>query len=343
MKKVSVICLVFFVSTLFLGCVPGHFLGSTITPTFTNTKTPTNTSTQTPTPTRRPTSLPRCNDQDLGDLDDPGVPPTTTRKDGPGVGFLQYDLTNFYVSQRSMHDRVVTVAIQRDFSSDEFAIMWKEFGGFPFSSYTIVIGNDLQYDADVLQFGEYGVGFESSNVIMKNEYWAHGIYHAWIGNGFRQYNDARWLMEGFTTYYGFRQSGGQYKENMRNTYSLYKEIVDSGKEVPLSSISHITPSNMDTMEHYWKGAMVAYMLDLELKNTGHHIGEVARELYLDYGVYSQGYPTDQVILDVFNEISGTDFSIFFEKYIFGIEPLPLDSKNFIWVCHDNNVYIPPIP
>ncbi len=309
-------------------------------------------------PTYTPVSTPVCDDQTVLENDDHGIPEKTNRIDGPGWDFAQFDELDFYVYQANLHNRLVTVAIEKDYwGIDEkertifseyifhtWNLFWDEFGGFPFARYSLVIGDDLPYDADKYHYGEFGTGWETSLTDdWENYMWGHGIYHAWVGNGFRQYDDARWLMEGFTEYYGVRQSPPDYIQQMQIHYSLYMDIVNSGKEIPLSDIKEIHPGDMYTLEHYWKGALVAYMLDLELKATGNHIGEVARELYQRFGVYSQGYPTNDEILNIINEISGSDYSQFFDDYIYGLKPLPIDPSTFVWVCHDSNVYTKPIP
>ena len=46
-----------------------------------------------------------------------------------------------------------------------------------------------------------------------------------------------------------------------------------------------------------------------------------------------GYPTNDEILRTFNEVSATDFTDFFNRYIYGSERLPV-PENFDRVCHD---------
>ena len=61
--------------------------------------------------------------------------------------------------------------------------------------------------------------------------------------------------------------------------------------------------------------------------------EVMRILYQRYGIESQGQVTTDQIQAVAEEVSGTDFSDFFDDFIYGTAPLPLDGISFDWVCH----------
>lgn len=259
-----------------------------------------------------------------------------------------YNEADYDVFQKEMHNRTVVVAIAKDFGPsneavrttlanhifETWAIFWKEFGGFPFQSYTVVLGDDLPHDAEKTGSGEYGEGFETSfdPYLTNFQYYSHGIYHAWNGNAFRQYQEGRWFMEGVTEYYGFRQSRDTfYVEGLKYAYQKYIEAYNAGRDVPLSSIND--RGNPDWL-HYWKGALVAYLLDKELANHGHHLGEVARIIYQRYGVEYQGRPTDEEILAVISEVSGADFTDFYNKYIDGTDSLPLDGRDFEWICHE---------
>lgn len=305
------------------------------TPSTTNipTKAPTPTITFTPTPV--PTST------------DTGMPATANRTSSHG-NYLKYDEAKYDVFQKTMHYRTVTVAIEKGFGTNSMTdrkilaehifntwdVFWNEFGGFPFKSYTVVIGDNLPYDADKKGKGEKGEGFETSYdpYLTNYQYYSHGIYHAWNGNAFRQSGEGRWFMEGVTEYYGFRESKNTfYIEGLKFAYTKYKEAYDNGKDVALCTIND--KGNPEWL-HYWKGALVAYMLDKELANDGHNIGQVAKTIYTRYGVESEGKPTDKQILAIIAEVSGKDFTDFYNNYICGTEPLPLDGIHFDKIPHE---------
>jgi hypothetical protein len=276
-----------------------------------------------------------------------GIPAVATRVNFDAPDFLRYDETNYDVFQTVIHCRTVTVAIAKNFGSNTYDdrttlkdyifetwnTFWNEFGGFPFKYYTVVIGYDLPYDAEKSGRGEMGEGFETSwdPYLTNYEYYSHGMYHAWNGNAFRQYQEGRWFMEGVTEYYGLRQSKGYYTWGLNYAYQRYIETYNAGRDMALCSIND--QGNPDWL-HYWKGGLVAYMLDRELATNGHHLGEVARVVYQRYGVLSQGTPTDSEFLSILTEVSGRDFTDFYNKYICGTAPLPLDGVHFDWISHD---------
>jgi hypothetical protein len=246
-----------------------------------------------------------------------------------------------------LHCRTVTIAIAKDFGSNSIAdrltlkdhvfetwnTFWEEFGGFPFQYYTIVIGDDLPYDAEKPGNGEWGEGFETSYdpYLTNYHYYSHGMYHAWNGNAFRQFEERRWFMEGVTSYYGMRQSRNTfYLQGLRLAYRQYIDVYNAGRDVPLCSIRD--RGNPDLL-HYTKGALVAYMMDRELAIDGNHVGEVARIVYQRYGVENQGAPTDSELLAILTEVSGKSFMNFYNDYICGTTPLPLDGIHFDWIPH----------
>lgn len=280
-------------------------------------------------------------DQYPGALSVPGAPSESNRMDNIQTDFLKYDNVNFDVFQRTIHNRSITVAIHKNFamsidqrsSLSEFvfntwAIFWKEFGGFAFKSYTVVIGDNLPYSNS----GEFGIGFEHStpfDEIGYKQLYAHGIYHAWNGTAF---NGKQWFKEGVTQYYGNRLSGDFSGRWMESEYNSYISAYNEGRDLSLDSIEYAGTENNPYALQYRKGALVAYMLDKELNKTGHHIGGVMKLIYQKYGIGSQGDVTTVQFLSALNELSGKDFTEFFNRYIYGKEKLPVDGS-FEWICH----------
>jgi hypothetical protein len=168
-----------------------------------------------------------CDDQDIeDDLSDPGNPAEPTRTETYPDPVLQYNDVDFDVFQREMHNRIVTVAIAKNFALEQsssatseflfntWVIFWNEYGGFPFDSYTVVMDYDLTWAGS-----GFGRGIEVSNNDKEN--WAHEMYHAWNGNAFRQEEQRTWFMEGVTVYYGIRQSGNSFSDRMNEYFGWY--------------------------------------------------------------------------------------------------------------------------
>jgi hypothetical protein len=291
---------------------------------------------------------PSCYDFKVSDLSNPGNPPQPTRsEDYNPPGFLSYDAASFYIYTKKMHERLVTVAFEKnskgfneeerklfsEFVFDTWAIYWKEYGGFPFESYTITVIPNGQFGT----IGERGLGFEydiSLWPIFEKQVVAHGIYHAWNGNVFMQDNERKWFVEGVTQYYGQRNTDN-YIGYMQSCYDKYIAAYNTGQDVALDTIIWSGSIGNPYLLQYWKGALVAYMLDMELSKTGNHLGQVAKLVYEKFGINSGkiGVTTPEY-LNAFNTVSGKDYTDFFSKYIYGTEKLPLSKNDFKWICHD---------
>jgi Domain of unknown function (DUF4214) len=290
-----------------------------------------------------------CNDQNVGNLADPGYPATSTLVDmyNDDPDFLKYDHVNFDVFQRQMHNRLVTVAVHKnhelayadrvvfsEFVFNTWAIFWKEYGGFPFPSYTFLIGHNLPYG----EISAYGQGNATPHT--RTDWTAHEMYHAWNGCAFRQENQRTWLMEGVTMYMGSMRQQKEYtfESIMRSCYYEYDQFYTSGQDRPIGDMGYNQDGYLLNGDHHFvaiKGLLITYLLDKELSLTGRHIGEVMRLIYQRYGAEYKGSISNQQILSIFNEVSGVDFTDFFNRYIYGAEKLPLDGKTFEWICHND--------
>ena len=248
---------------------------------------------------------------------------TRTNK-GTDIGqILQENIEDYFVFQKEMHNRIIKVAFKKDFKIEEkekeylsefifntWGRYWKEFGGFAYKDYTVMFGDNLPYYGNA-----FPTGFQTHDPLTHGI--AHEMYHAWNGGSFRQENERSWFMEGVTTYYD-----GRHQEDTLSSCvigNVYKELLigSYGKDRAIGDLS-MSDSTYDQNVHSFvanKGALIAFLLDKELEKTGHHIGEVARLLFQRYGLESMGYPTNEEILSTFNEVSGSDFADFFNRYI----------------------------
>jgi hypothetical protein len=340
-------------------------------PTMTSTTAPTETATVPPTspPTSTPTQVP-CNDLQVGDLTDPGNPVSAVRVENPqfnpNVSYplknsLSYNQKDYHVFTREMHNRLITVAVIKDkdnlalakvyanYIFDTWATMWNIVGGFPFTSYTVVARETRGCPA--FQAFSFGSGFELANGIKDRYVTAHEIFHSFAHF---YIEDQSWLQEGLATYYGARLADvgsslvakhEKYQEQINAEANQY--LGNGDRDVALTSMTYADPFNSSrtfSNQPYHKGAMVYYLLDAELKASGHNLDEVVRELYQRFGVLDQTrYITVQDLKDVVDEISGKKFDDFFSKYIYGNEPLPVSPGQFVWICHDNNPAQIPLP
>lgn len=285
-----------------------------------------------------------CEDQDVGDTSDPGVPVEPTRNDTPyPLKDFEYDNENYDIFEKEIHNRPVIVAIAKDvelLDSEKaeiaayvfylWSLYWQEYGGFPYPSYTVVLGKDVTLtDAS-------GVGMQlriENDRVLFNNVLSHEIYHAWDGNVFRPKQERWWFGEGATVYYDTRQTTSwHYKHQLPQYYYYYQEILQNNQDMPLEE-QIIGAADYDHAFTAQKGALVVYLVDCELNKLGHHLGEVTRLLYQRFGnIEGANYDTND-ILNAVNDVSGEDFTDFFNKYIYGTEVLPLLGDDFGWICH----------
>ena len=80
-----------------------------------------------------------------------------------------------------------------------------------------------------------------------------------------------------------------------------------------------------------------YLMDVELKVLGHNLDDVIRVLYEENSIYEEQkispWLTSKTTIE---EVSGQDFTDFFDKYITGTDIYPIDPSFFVWICHNNN-------
>ena len=80
---------------------------------------------------------------------------------------------------------------------------------------------------------------------------------------------------------------------------------------------------------YHKGALVALLLDLTIRQLSGHarsLDDVMRRLYEEFGKTGIGY-TEADYVRLVNEVAGRNMQAYFDKFIYGTAPLlePLDK------------------
>jgi predicted metalloprotease with PDZ domain len=320
-----------------------------VAPAATTTGTATAMQTATPrimpttTSTATPTSTP-----DYSSLGNPATPIPYSSEWIPS-GFLQYNDADFDVFRRTMHNRPVTIAFAKDvplsnsqrrkvaeFALDTWAMWWEVFGGFPWPSYTIVIRNEPRRSPA----GELGIGWEDDAKHLSRsgdyeEFVGHGIFHAWWGNFVEHASNhvdpatpEGWASEGFTQYYGDRAGGPTvYRQWIREHWSDYQRMRGTKYDVPLIEMGAYAERTGDKeywRKVYWKGALVAYMIDQKLHEKGLNLDHLMRHMYERFGLTRQRYETEDVRTSL-ETITGQSWGDFFSKYVYGTQPLPLDG------------------
>jgi predicted metalloprotease with PDZ domain len=170
---------------------------------------------------------------------------------------------------------------------------------------------------------------------------AHELFHVWNGKRIRpavlgpfdytreSYTRDLWVVEGITTYYTdllLRRAGlitpQRYLEKLAESISRFQTLPGRGVQ-PLADASFDTwikfyrpDANTPnaTISYYQKGALVALLLDLEIRRaTGNarSMDDLMRLLWARYGVPDTGF-AEGAVESAAAEVAGTDLRAFFD-------------------------------
>jgi predicted metalloprotease with PDZ domain len=191
---------------------------------------------------------------------------------------------------------------------------------------------------------------------------AHEFFHVWNVKRLRPlglgpfdytgevYTRSLWFAEGVTTYYSYLilyrcglWNQQEFLDRLANEIRQLRN--EPGREMMSAESSsfhawfydgapQLQKTNLanSTISYYNKGAILGMLLDLEIRErTGGRksLDDVLRSMYKKFyqvpatGYYlpGRGY-TEHDILETVNEVSGSDFTPFFQKYVEGTQPLP---------------------
>jgi len=184
---------------------------------------------------------------------------------------------------------------------------------------------------------------------------AHEFFHVWNVKRLRAaglgpfdytretYTTLLWAMEGITEYYTdllLVRAGlltpERYLERLADDIVTLQST--SGRRVQSLEcasfdawIKFYRPdenSANTSVSYYLKGAIVAALLDLELRQrtaNEYALDDVMRYLYQTYPYEVPGVPERKGYLDAIREVTGQDLAAFFERYIAGVDELPYDA------------------
>jgi predicted metalloprotease with PDZ domain len=204
-----------------------------------------------------------------------------------------------------------------------------------FNSTVITLGPHTDWESGRFQTNLLGIS-------------SHELFHSWnvirikpkelspLNFTKENYFSTGWVMEGITTYYGdllLARSGvidlegffqeinqwmGRHFDNFgRHQYSLAQSSFDLWLDGYVAGI----PGRKVSI--YIKGALVALMLDLEIRRITHDtqsLDVLMRRLWAEFGATQIGYTAEDV-KEIVSTIAGEDLSEFFELFVDGTEPL----------------------
>jgi hypothetical protein len=92
-------------------------------------------------------------------------------------------------------------------------------------------------------------------------------------------------------------------------------------------------ADTDQFIHYvHKGTLIAYLLDKQLTEDGSSLDELMRYMFQNFN-HGQSLYSSEDLRDAANAITGEDYTKFFDDYVFGNAPLPMDVDTefeFFW-------------
>jgi predicted metalloprotease with PDZ domain len=232
------------------------------------------------------------------------------------------------------------------------------FGNLPYPHYTFIVhlangaGGLEHRDSTVLLADRWsfrGPGYENFLGLV-----AHEFFHLWNGKRIRPavlgpfdytreaYTRELWVVEGITTYYTdllLRRAGlitpQRYLDKVAEQVTRYLAV--PGRMIqPLEDASFDawikfyrpdanTPNA--TISYYQKGALVALLLELEIRRATENarsLDDVMRLLWERWGSRDVGFP-EGAVEAVASEVAGRDLKPLFDRWLRGTEELDFDA------------------
>ena len=233
---------------------------------------------------------------------------------------------------------------------------WHIFGGSPFGRLVVKIPvEDVTHEGQIVArgeamgylFGTYGVPTQGGEYLWASP--AHEMFHCWnmvsirrLANQIARYGGRYWFAEGVADYYAVR---AQYHSLPNWPYNqieqAWEEYVDFLSVYPSDFALDNPPEDLPWGYRmiYMKGRLVAYLLDKEIRahsGGATRLDDVMRYLY-EYYSPENPYTTEDVLMAI-NTVTGSDFSSFFDSYVYGTKRLPLDGDGFKIVASDVAAY-----
>ncbi len=275
--------------------------------------------------------------------------------------YLNYSSETHDVYEYHLHGVKVVIAFGNEVSTSYnkqnvadkwfniFNRLWYKFLYFPIDEYRIVIQNDGAIVAE----DTLGLFYPPSEIewlmSQSGSKQSHEVCHAWIGaviNVERNYggeyfdpvteDSDKWILEGFDSLYGNLGLEPLTAVDFINSAELpyYDEFIAEGLDLPLVDmpVYFMTPN---ARTYYVKGEIFALYLHKILYNNASLTLNQFMQLWISK--YNLTYAGSDIpenlmstpeLLQELNEFSGLDFTEDFQKYVYGIERIPIYSVTY---------------
>jgi predicted metalloprotease with PDZ domain len=176
------------------------------------------------------------------------------------------------------------------------------------------------------------------------QWFSHQVFHTWNawspGGMASQSDEEQWFIEGIDVYYeskvlldlGILTEHTVLKDLYREYLSQY---VGTKYDVPLTEAPkhwNLEMSGQDAQRYsfiiYQKGALVSLMLDIQIRiatNGEKTIDQLMSYMYSRYGG-KKGQFSNNDVMGALRFLTGRDFSVLFNQYVYGTQRLPLDQS-----------------
>ena len=221
----------------------------------------------------------------------------------------------------------------------------KGFGGLEHADSTSLICSreDLQ-DSNVIE--------PTSNYTRFISLCCHEYFHAWWVKKLRPsvflkpdlnqeaYTEQLWIFEGFTSYYDELAllrvkilSADSYLNLFAKTVTrvcggsgrLKQSIAESSFDAWTKFYQQDENAPNSIVSYYAKGALLAFVLDVEIRKTTKDTVTLDDVLRYAYNHYSDSGLKDDDIANIVKKLTQQSFESFFEKYLYGVDELPLQQ------------------
>jgi len=217
----------------------------------------------------------------------------------------------------------------------------KIFGKTPDDRFLITLRRDAVNDGEAFT-SSFNQVFHYTDLSARKIVWAntfgHELFHYWNGAGRIQGTDHRfteWFSEGFTEYYAsltLVRTGIVPVELWYKKLEIYMSRFFVARNMFPGEKPSLVEAGMDKQQNwmliYGGGASVALMLDIHIRSITDgqkSLDNVMRLMDKRFGDTGKTYTTNDV-LSVVKEVSGQNFTNFFEQYIIGNSGLPPFEK-----------------
>ncbi|RUM78318.1 MAG: peptidase M61 [Candidatus Thioglobus sp.] len=179
---------------------------------------------------------------------------------------------------------------------------------------------------------------------------SHEYFHAWwiktikpasfhvLNLGRENYTEQLWIFEGFTSYYDelsllrtkllspeqyltlfaqtltrVQKSQGRHKQSLaESSFDAWTKFYQQDENAPNAIVSY-----------YTKGALLAFVLDIEIRNRSNDTQSLDDVLKLIWANYQDTGLEDDTVQKVVAHLTQSDFTKFFDDYLYGVSELPL--------------------